>query len=130
MWITKVADFIKDKFNFVRAALPTIPPILLICEAAERPGLSAIALTTAIIQRLHEAEILTGVNPDGTPNKIGKFVRIFSEEIVREIQENARVDFGIDSNNISVTGVGVGPSGPITVTATNILQLGGKGIVS
>ena len=130
MWITKISDFIKDKFNFVRASLPTIPPVLLICEAAQRPGLSAIALTTAVIQRLHEANIITGVNPDGTANKICQFVRVMSEEIVREIQENAKVDFGLSSGGISVSGIGVGPTGPITVTGTNLLPVAGDGIVS
>ena len=124
MWITKVADFIKDKFNFVRAALPTIPPILLICEAAERPGLSAIALTTAIIQRLHEAEILTGVNPCGAPNKIAQFVRIASEEIIREIQDNASVNLAINSGTATVNGYGTAQ-----FEATNLLPIGWKGII-
>lgn len=128
MWITHIADFIKKKFNFVRTALPTIPPLLLICEAAQRPGLSAIALATAIIQRLPEAGIMTGVNPDGSPNKILQLIRVFSEEVVREIKENSSVSFGIQTGGITIHGVGVGPTGPFTVTGQNLIPVSGKGI--
>ena len=119
MWITKISDFIKDKFNFVRAALPSIPPVLLICEAEQRPGLSAIALTTAIIQRLHEANIITGVNPDGTANKI-----IFSEELVSEIQNNACVDMALNTGDVTITGNSVA-----SFTATNLLPFSFRGVV-
>lgn len=124
MWITKISDFIKDKFNFVRAALPSIPPVLLICEAEQRPGLSAIALTTAIIQRLHEANIITGVNPDGTANKIGQFIRIFSEELVSEIQNNACVDMALNTGDVTITGNSVA-----SFTATNLLPFSFRGVV-
>ena len=128
MWITQIADFIKDKFNFVRVALPVIPPMLLICEASRRPGLSAIALATAIIQRLPEAGIDVSVNADGSPNKVLGLVRIISEEVVKEIKTNSRVMFGIQSGGISVQGVGVGPTGPTTVTGTNLIPAQGDGI--
>ena len=128
MWITQIANFIKTKFNFVRTALPAIPPILLVCEASRRPGLSAIALATAIIQRLPEAGIDAGVNADGSPNKVLRLVRIISEEVVNEIKSNSRIMFAIPTGGISIQGVGVGPTGPITVTGTNLIPAQGDGI--
>ncbi len=103
-WITSISDGIKKAFDTVRPALPVIPALLLLCEIKNRPGLSAIALTGAIIRRLPEAGIETGVNPDGTPNKINQFVRIMSEEIVTEFKDNARIN-----------GAFIGPTGPINV---------------
>lgn len=51
-WINKIAQGIEKAFSTVRPALQTVPPILLICELYKRPGLSAIALASAIIRRL------------------------------------------------------------------------------
>jgi hypothetical protein len=59
-WINKIADGIEKAFSVVRRPLATLPPLLLMCEIRQRPGLSAIALTSAIIQRMPEAKIETG----------------------------------------------------------------------
>ena len=69
-WISNIAQGIEKAFNTVRPAVQSAPPILLLYGAVQRPGLSAIALTSAIIRRLPEAGIETGANPDGSPNKI------------------------------------------------------------
>ena len=124
MWITHIADFIKDKFNLVRTALPTIPPLLLICEAAERPGLSAIALATAVIQRLPEAGIITDSDPDGCPNKWLQLTRLLSEEIVREIKENSCVDMVLGTGSVTINGNSVA-----AFTATNLLPVQIRGIM-
>ena len=100
-WINKIADGIEKAFSTVRAPLQIIPPILLICEVYQRPGLSAIALASSIIRRLPEAGIETGVNNDGSPNKINQFVRILSEEIIQEIKDNARVTCVVESGTIN-----------------------------
>ena len=88
-WIQTIADGIEKAFDAVRPALKSIPPFLLICELYKRPGLSAIALTSAIIRRLPEAGIETGVNPDGSENKVNQFVRIMCEETIKEIETKA-----------------------------------------
>lgn len=129
-WITSIANGIQRAFDFARPALTmTIPPILLLCEINNRPGLSAIALTSSIIRRLPEAGIQTGVNPDGSPNKINQFVRILSEEIIREFKDNALITCGLPSATINSVGTGASPSGPIVVNSLNTMPLIIKGIL-
>ena len=124
MWITRIADFIKDKFNFVRTALPVIPPLLVICEAAERPGLSAIAMATAIIERFPEAGIMAWTDPDGCPNKWMQLVRIMCEETVREIKENSCVEMCLPTGSVTING-----NSTAAFTATNLLPVNIKGIM-
>lgn len=120
-WIQTIAEGIEKAFETVRPALASIPPFLLICELYKRPGLSAIALTSAIIRRLPEAGIETGVNPDGSENKITKGVRIMCEEIVKEFKDNARVTCVIEPGTVIGTGTGASPVGPIVVSTINTM---------
>ena len=120
-WIEQIAQGINKAFNAIRPAFPTIPAILLVCDAAHRPGLSAIALTSAVIQRLPEVGIETGVNCDGSPNKINGFVRIFAEEMINHIKKygGVRVSNAPGELNLQVTGV-VTPTGEVVGTAINM----------
>lgn len=128
-WINKIADGIEKAFSTVRAPLQIIPPILLICELYQRPGLSAIALASSIIKRLPEAGIETGVNNDGSPNKINQFVRILSEEIVQEIKDNARVTCVVESGTVNSLGTGANAGGPVVVTSVNTIPINIMGII-
>ena len=128
-WINKIADGIEKAFSTVRAPLQIIPPILLICEVYQRPGLSAIALASSIIKRLPEAGIETGVNNDGSPNKINQFVRILSEEIIQEIKDNARVTCVVESGTINSLGTGANAGGPVVVTSVNTIPINVMGII-
>lgn len=118
-WIENISSGIEQLFSKVRPALPAIPPLLLLCELKNRPGLSAIALTAAIIQRLPEVGIETGVNTDGSPNKITGLVRVMAEEIVKEIKDNGVVNAVIEPGSIISTGTGGNAGGPITIVSTN-----------
>ena len=126
-WIESIANGISKALKSVRPALPAIPALLLICELKRRPGLSAIALTSAIISRLNEAGITTGVNEDGSENKINKFVRIMCEEMVNEIKDNAVVNAVIEPGSVITTGTGANAGGPVTIISTNTMvsQLSG-----
>ena len=129
-WITNIANSIEKAFTTVRPALQgMIPPLLLICEVKSRPGLSAIALTSAIIRRLPEAGLDTGVNPDGTPNKRNKLIRIMCEEIVREFKDNAKITCAIQGGDISSTGMGVNEGGPMVVKSINNLPINIYGLL-
>ena len=119
-WIKTIAQSIKSAFSTARPPAPSIPPQLLLCEAVNRPGLSAIAMASAIIARLPEAGIPTGVNPDGSENVNNKFIKIMCEEIVREIQNSARVDCSIKPGAIMAVGTGGNAGGPVTVQSQNI----------
>lgn len=128
-WINTIANNIEKVFSSVRPALQTIPPILLICEIYQRPGLSAIALASAIIRRLPEAGIETGVNNDGSPNKNNQFVRILCEEIVKEIKDNARVTCIIEPGTINSLGTGANAGGPVVVNSINTTPINILGII-
>lgn len=128
-WINKIANGIEKAFSTVRAPLQIIPPILLIYELYQRPGLSAIALASSIIKRLPEAGIETGVNNDGSPNKINQFVRILSEEIIQEIKDNARVTCVVESGTINSLGTGANAGGPVVVTSVNTIPINIMGII-
>lgn len=95
----------------------------MICEVKNRPGLSAIALASAVIKRLSEAGIETGVNADGTPNKVNKFVRIFSEEIVKEFKDNAQITCALESGVVSSLGTGANSGGPVVVKSVNTFPI-------
>ena len=128
-WINKIANGIEKAFSTVRAPLQIIPPILLISELYQRPGLSAIALASSIIKRLPEAGIETGVNNDGSPNKINQFVRILSEEIIQEIKDNARVTCVVEPGTINSLGTGANAGGPVVVTSVNTIPINIMGII-
>ena len=124
-WIESISSGIEKAFSAVRPALKFIPPILLLCELKSRPGLSAIALTSAIIRRLPEAGIETGTNNNGSANKINQFVRIMCEEI----KENARVTTVVEPGSIVAFGTGAGPTGPVQVTTTNTIVSQALGLI-
>ena len=128
-WINTIAQGIENAFKTVRPALQLIPPLLLLCEVFQKPGLSAIALTTAIIRRLPEAGIETGVNVDGSPNKINQFVRVLCEEVIKEIKDNAKVTCVLQPGTINSIGTGSNGGGPVTVTSYNTIPVNTMGIL-
>ena len=128
-WINTIAQGIENAFKAVRPPLQSIPPLLLLCEVFQRPGLSAIALTSAIIRRLPEAGIETGVNADGSPNKINQFVRVLCEEIVTEIKDNAKVTCVLQPGTINSIGTGANAGGPVVVTSYNTIPVNTMGII-
>ena len=128
-WINTIAQGIENAFKTVRPALQSIPPLLLLVGVIQRPGLSAIALTSAILRRLPEAGIETGVNADGSPNKINQFVRVLCEEIVTEIKDNAKVTCVLQPGTINSIGTGANAGGPVVVTSYNTMPVNTMGII-
>ena len=104
-WVEKIAQTINTTLNSLRSPVIPIPPVMLLCEIMDRPGLSAITLTSAVIARLPEAGIPTGVNPD-----------------VKEFQNHAVVNGAIQPGSINITGTGIAAGiAPVSVTGTNVL---------
>lgn len=128
-WINKIADGIANAFSTVRAPLGLLPPLLLICEVKNRPGLSAIVLTSSIIKRMPEAQIETGVNNCGSPNMNNKFIRIVCEELIKEIKDNARVTAIVEPTKLNSFGTGGNTGGPIAITSVNTQPTSTKGII-
>ena len=128
-WIKNIGTAITGVLGSARKSAPSIPPILLLCEIMNRPGLSAMALTAAIISRLAEEGFETGANEDGSKNKNNEFIRIMCEELVNEIKNNAVVESSISPGTISVTGVGGNAGGPITIQGFNDKIASVKGII-
>lgn len=118
-WIENIGTAISGVLQKARTPVITIPPILLLCEIMDRPGLSAIALASSIITRLEEEGFPTGVNEDGSENMNNKFILIMCEELIKEIQMNAVVESTVSPGSISVTGLGANSGGPISINGYN-----------
>ena len=127
-WINTIAQGIENAFKAVRPALKSIPPLLLLCEVFQRPGLSAIATTGNIIKRMTEAGIETGVNPCGSPNVNNKFIRIICEEVIKEIKDNAKVTCVVAPASINSVGTGANAGGPVFFTSYNTMPFNTSGI--
>ncbi len=128
-WITAIANGIKRAFETTRPVLQSIPPILLMVGVKQRKGLSAICLTSAIINRLPEAEIETGVNQDGSENKVNKLIRIMCEELIKEIKDNAKVTCVIEPTSVNSLGTGANAGGPVVVTSYNTMAVNACGVI-
>lgn len=128
-WIENIAKGIGNVFDKCRKPLAAIPTILLLCEINKKPGLSAIALSSAIISRLSEAGIVSELNPDGTQNKTCKLIRIISEEFVNELHNNAQIVVGSNIGNVISIGQGSNAGGPVVVQSQNLLPFQIKGII-
>ena len=129
-FIDKIATAVNSALSALRPPVIPIPPILLLCEILDRPGLSAISLTSSIISRLPEAGIPTGVNPDGSDNMINQYTRIIVEEIIKEFQNNAVVNAAVPPGSINVVGTGTAAGiAPVAVTGVNSLPSAVNGII-
>lgn len=129
-WIDKISTAINGALSALRPPVIPIPPILLLCEILDRPGLSAISLTSAIISRLPEAGIPTGVNPDGSANMVNQYTRIMCEEIIKEFQQHGIINCAIQPGSINITGTGVAAGiAPVAVTGVNTLPSSVNGII-
>lgn len=129
-WIDKISTAINTALSTLRPPVIPIPPILLLCEIIDRPGLSAISLTSNIIARLPEIGIPTGVNPDGSANMICQYTRIVAEEVIKEIQTNGVVDCAVPPNSLNIVGTGTAAGiAPVMVQAMNVGASSVRGVI-
>lgn len=128
-WIDNIGKAITTVLEKVRPPVAPIPPILLLCEIMNRPGLSAIALASAVIARMTAEGFPTGVNEDGSENMGNKFVLILCEELIKEIQTNAVVETSIPPGAISSSGTGANMGGPVSISAYNDKMAAVKGLI-
>lgn len=118
-WIKTIGEAIKFTLKNGRSPIQSIPPILLLCEILNRPGLSAIAITASVISRISIEGIPTDVNPCGMENMNNKFIKIFAEETVKHIKTYAKVESVTDLSALSFIGTGANTGGPVSVPMYN-----------
>ena len=116
--IKTIADGIKAAMSVLKPA-NTIPPMLLLCEIMNRPGLSAISLAASIIQSMQELGIPTGPNPDGSENLLCAMAYKHSQNTVDEFHDHAVVELPLQPGSISIMGMGGNAGGPVSVTGYN-----------
>lgn len=106
----------------------TVPTPLILVGAPQRPGLSAIKIASAIIQRKSEAGLPIGNLPSGgvSPDEIME--RIRAEEYIKAIQQDAKLTIAIPPGT-TLTAAGSSPSGPVTVFGSTITLTTGYGVI-
>lgn len=118
--VQKIGDTMDTIMATIRPPLIQIPPMLLLCEMLQRPGLSGTILSSEIISKLESIGIPTGVNPDGSENLIVKFVQLISNCIVEHFQRYGRVDSSAAPCSVSITGTGTAAGiAPVAVSGCN-----------
>ena len=126
-WIKNISDSITKIIGSARKPIPSIPPILLLCEIMNRPGLSGIALSAAVIAKLEPKGFDTGVGACGMENMNNKFVRIMAEETIKHIQQYGRADNVVAPMALSFQATGGNAGGPLQVVLSNpsLAEFGG-----
>lgn len=127
--IDKVCSFIENVTAKARGPLQTIPSIILVCSAINRPGLSAMLITSNIIRRQSEAGAIAGPAKDGGANIAEAMERIRVEEMIKALKMDAKIQIGIPIGAIQFTGTGANAGGPVVVTGFNINSPHGIGII-
>lgn len=128
-WIQELANTIQTAFSTARPPAQPVPPVLILAESAERPGLSAMSLASNVIARMPEIGVPTGLNPDGSENINNKFIQVLCEELVKEIHNNAVINCSIAPGSIQITGTGGNAGGPVTVQSFNTNITDVKGVI-
>jgi hypothetical protein len=110
------------------SASSTIPTLLILVGAPRRSGLSATKIASRIIQRKTEAGLPVGVLPSGavSPDELMERIRI--EEIIRALQEDAKLTIAIPPGT-TLSAAGASPSGPVTVIGSTITITKGYGVI-
>lgn len=125
-----ITKSIKDLFNTkLRKPASVIPAIMMICSLAKRPGLSCLISYGNIVQELEKAGIPTEPLPDGTPNLMNTMIKNVVCEVYRAMKEDTNVQIAVAPGAINVLATGGNPSGPVTVTGTNVGFGKGVGLI-
>jgi hypothetical protein len=106
----------------------TLPTPLILIGAPLRGGLSPTKIASRIIQRKTEAGLPIGALPSGgvSPDELMERIRV--EEIIKAIQEDAKITIAIPPGT-ALTAAGASPSGPVTVVGSTITITTGYGII-
>jgi len=119
-WIEKISNTIKWALEKTKKPAQAISPVLLACDLEQRPGMSAIALTAAILAEFEKEGIPTGVNEDGSPNLIAQTEYARARALINHLQTYAVVNTIIKPDTFNIVGTGANAGGPMSVTSSNI----------
>ena len=106
----------------------TLPTPLILIGAPTRSGLSPTKIASRIIQRKSEAGLPIGALPSGAVSPDELMERIRVEEIIKAIQEDAKITVAIPPGT-TLTASGASPSGPVTVVGSTITITTGYGVI-
>jgi len=110
------------------SASSKIPTPLILVGAPRRSGLSATKIASRIIQRKTEAGLPVGVLPSGAVSPDELMERIRVEEIIRALQEDAKLTIAIPPGT-TLSAAGASAAGPVTVIGSTITITTGYGII-
>tara|TARA_R110000772_G_scaffold17946_1_gene49797 strand:- start:42887 stop:43333 length:447 start_codon:yes stop_codon:yes gene_type:complete len=128
--MSNILNMIRSVFNSNISSVQSVPPPLLLIGKNLRPGMSARNLTGRILSRMESDSNIpsSDIFLDGTNNEAKK-VRVMSEEIVKMVQTEAKVDIVVDPGSIQVLSTGSAGPIPVVVQGSNInLVSGGGGV--
>lgn len=126
--IKSILDTIMSVVEASRTPPPEIPAILILSGAKLRPGLSPILIASKIIERQTEVGASAGVLPSGGDNISESMELVRVEEIIKAIQEDARVDIAI-APGIPLTAQGANAGGPVVSIGMTTGIGAGNGII-
>ncbi len=126
--IESIFDTIMSVVEASRTPPPEIPSVLILTGAKLRPGLSPIIIASKIIERQLEAGAPAGVLPSGGQNISENMEVIRVEEIIKAIQDDARVDIAI-APGIPLTAQGANSGGPVVSVGMTTGIGSGNGII-
>ena len=129
MNLDNIARTMKNAFIKMKTPAEVLPPFLLYSVATRRSGMSAYETTSKIISDNAALKILTGENPDGTPNVVNQYTYNIVKHVLDEIKNNAVVQVSIPANSIMVQTNGGNAGGPVVSVGQNIISTVVRGII-
>lgn len=120
--INKIITLLSGLLKKKEVPLPPIPPQVLLIGSENRNGLSYRRLASNIISRQSEAGISNGKIFSKSENKSELMEIIRSEEIIRELTINGKIEIAIPPG-VKISGTILGaPPVPFVATTTSITK--------
>ena len=95
MKIEDLLSRVNSLFAQTKVAFPMLPPMLLQCACVARPGLSVIRQMQEFTEKLSNAGIPIGPNPDGSPCMSLSFGFSAISAINNDIVKNSQVQIAV-----------------------------------
>ena len=92
--IKAICESVTKLFTKTRNPFPPLPPTLILCSTANRPGLSTLISTANITRALSKLGVNTEPMPDGSPNQTVAITYAVVDEIFRALKEDASIQGG------------------------------------